>query len=407
MLVAQGVGGGSMHKAQPAVAATQQDTDDLSLIRGGPFYRLQRASRLMAEDHWHFGRRVILAVSVAWAPLVLATLLFNPHALFVLLKDYLIYSRLWIAVPVLLIGQVVMESRFRLIVTHVRQAGLLDEDGLRELDKVIARIRRLRDTLAPELIIIALAYAHTAAIWQSRIAIAPGWAVFRIGGVAHLTPAGWYYALVSQLIYQFLIGLALWKWLLWAFFLLKLSRMNLKLVATHPDGHGGVGFLGLSPLGFTPIAFAAATAIGATWRYEILNTGAHLKDFRLSAIVLLLLVIVVALGPLACFVPDLTALRRRAILQYGILAQMHSSDFHDKWILNRKGHEEEFLTAPESSALADFGVSYENIEKMLPFPLDKGALLGLAIAVALPMLPAVLAEIPLREVLQDLLEAVR
>jgi hypothetical protein len=44
---------------------------------------------------------------------------------------------------------------------------------------------------------------------------------------------------------------------------------------------------------------------------------------------------------------------------------------------------------------------------MMPFPLDKGALLGLALAVALPMLPALLAEMPLREVLQDLLEAVR
>jgi hypothetical protein len=397
-----------MHKAQPAaVPASTQQTDDLSLIRGGPFYQLQRKSRLMAEDRWHFGRRVILAIAVGWLPLVLATVLFNPHGLVVLLKDYLVYSRLWIAIPVLLIGQVVMETRFRLIVNHVRDAGLLDETGLRQLDGVIARLARLRDSLAPELIIIALAYAHTFVIWKTRIDIAPAWAVYRSGGMVQATPAAWYYALVSQMIYQFLIGLALWKWLLWALFLFKLSRMKLNLMATHPDGHGGLGFLGLSPLGLTPVAFAAATAIGATWRYEILNAGAHLKDFRMPAIVLLLVVIVVALGPLACFIPDLSALRRRGILQYGILAQIHSTDFHEKWIVNRKGHEEEFLTAPEISAMTDFGASYENIEKMLPFPLDKGALLGLALAVALPMLPAVLAEIPLKEVLKDLFEAVR
>ncbi len=397
-----------MHKAQPAPdAASPQPMDDLSLIRGGPFYRLQRKSRLMAEDRWHFGRRVILAITVGWVPLVLATVLFNPHALVVLLKDYLVYSRLWIAVPVLLIGQVLMETRFRMIVTHVREAKLLDEAGLRQLDDVIFRLRLLRDSIAPELIIIALAYARTVVVWKTRIDIAPAWAVFHSAGMVHATPAGWYYALVSQMIYQFLIGLALWKWLLWAFFLLRLSRMDLKLVATHPDGHGGLGFLGLSPLGFSPIAFAAATAIGATWRYEILNAGAHLKDFRLAAIVLLLLVIVVALGPLACFVPTLAALRRRGILEYGILAQIHSTDFHDKWILHREGREEEFLTAPEISAMTDFGASYENIEKMLPFPLDKGALLGLAVAVLLPMLPAVLAEIPLKEVLKDLMEAVR
>lgn len=397
-----------MHKVQPAAAATQPSADDLSLIRGGLFYRAQRAARLMEEERWLFGRRIILAVSITWAPLLLLTWLFNPHGFSTLLRDYRVYARLLIAIPVLLIGQILMETRFRMIVSHVLEAGLLDEDGLRRLSDVIAELRRLRDSILPELIVIVLAYVHTAYIWHSRVADAPAWAVYpAIAGAPHITPAGWYFGLVSQMVYQVLIGLGLWKWLLWAFFLFRLSRMKLKLVATHPDGHGGLGFLGLSPLGLAPIAFAAATVIGSTWRYRILYEGAHLRDFRLSGIVLLVVVILIALGPLAFFIRDLAVLRRQAILQYGILAQMHSRDFHEKWIVHRQGHEEEFLTAPESSALADFGNAYENIEKMMPFPLDKGALLGLAAAVGLPMLPAVLAEIPLSEVLKDLLEAVR
>jgi hypothetical protein len=398
-----------MHKVPPAaITANTPATDDLSLIRGGLFYRLLRATRLMEERRWLFGRRVILAVAITWLPLLLATWLFNPQGFTALLRDYRIYARLLIAVPVLLIGQMLMETRFRMIVSQVRDAGLLDADGLVELGGVIDHMRRLRDSILPELIVIVLAYAHTAFIWHSRVANASAWAVYpATGGAVHITPAGWYFGLVSQMVYQVLIGVGLWKWLLWALFLFRLSRMKLKLVATHPDGHGGLGFLGLSPLGFVPIAFAAATVIGSTWRYQILHAGAHLRDFRLSAIVLLVIVILIALGPLAFFIRDLSVLRRQGILQYGILAQIHSTDFHQKWILHRAGHEEEFLTAPESSSLADFGTSYENIEKMMPFPLDKGALLGLALAVALPMLPALLAEMPLREVLQDLLEAVR
>ncbi len=396
-----------MHKVQPAVATTQPIADDLSLIRGGLFYRVQRAARLMEEERWHFGRRVILAVAITWLPLLLMTWLFNPQGFSTLLRDYRVYARLLIAIPVLLIGQVLMETRFRMIVSHVLEAGLLDEDGLRQLSHVIAELRRLRDSIVPELIVIVLAYVHTAVIWHSRVATAPAWAVYHHGGTVHVMPAGLYFGLVSQMVYQVLLGLGLWKWLLWALFLFRLSRMKLKLVATHPDGHGGLGFLGLSPLGLAPIAFAAASVIGSTWRYQILYEGAHLRNFRLSGIVLLVVVILVALGPLAFFIRDLAVLRRQGILQYGILAQMHSSDFHEKWILHRQGHEEEFLTAPESSALADFGSAYENIEKMMPFPLDKGALLGLAVAVVLPMLPAVLAEIPLSEVLKDLLEAVR
>ena len=70
-------------------------------------------------------------------------------------------------------------------------------------------------------------------------------------------------------------------------------------------------------------------------------------------------------------------------------------DFHVKWILHRAGHEEEFLTAPEISTLTDYGRSYEQIKKMQPLPVDKGAFLALALALALPMIPVVLAEVPL------------
>jgi hypothetical protein len=212
---------------------------------------------------------------------------------------------------------------------------------------------------------------------------------------------------VSQLVYQFLIGLSLWKWLLWCYFLLRLARLNLLLVPTHPDKHAGIGFLGLSPMGIAPVTFAAAAAIGANWRFEILSQGAHLAGFKLDAVVLLLIVFIVAIGPLVLFVPKLATVRRQGILQYGTLGQLHSMDFHQKWIVHRAGHEEEFLTAPEISTLTDYGSSYESIEKMQPFPVDKGAFLALAISVVIPMLPTVLAEIPLAQVLKGLLEAVK
>ena len=398
-----------MHQAQAPKLAQQQppDEDDLSLIRGGLFYRLQRATKLIDEDRWLFGRRVILAVAITWLPVLMLTAFFNPHGFSSLLRDYRVYARLLIAVPVLIMGQLLMETRFRIIVSHIRESGLLDETGMGHLREVMEHLRRWRDGIVPELVVIALAYGHTFFIWKARVAMAPDWAVYHVSGVAHVTPAGLYFGLVSQIVYQILVGWCLWKWVLWAVFLFKLSRMKLHLVATHPDGHGGLGFLGLSPLGLSPIALAASTVIGSNWRYQILHLGAHLRDFALSGGVLLGIVVLIALGPLAFFIRDLATLRRQAILQYGTLAQMHSSDFHDKWILHRGGHEEEFLTAPESSTLADFGTAYENIEEMMPFPLDKGALMGLAVAVLLPMLPVVLAEIPLIEVLKDLMEAVK
>lgn len=393
--------------SQPVAAADGGTDQPLSLMRGGPFYRLQKAARLIGPERWNLGRRVAFALAIGWLPLIILTGLFHPRTLMSLLRNYQVCARVVLALPVLLVGQAVMETRFRMIVQHVRDAKLLASDDLAYINRVIARLVRWSDSWVPELLIIAMAYVNTAAIWRERVAEHLQWAVVGTGPSLHLTPAAWYYGLVSQIIYRFLVGVCLWKWLLWTIYLFELSRRDLKLVATHPDHHGGIGFVGLSSMAFAPIAFAISAAIGSNWRYQILNAGAHLVSFKIQAIVLLAVILIMGLGPLVFFVPRLGKLRRSGIMQYGTLAQIHSTDFHEKWILHRAGHEEEFLTAPEASTLTDYGASYENIEAMQPFPFDKGAFLSLALAVAVPLLPALLAQIPLAVVLKDLLEAAR
>jgi hypothetical protein len=56
--------------------------------------------------------------------------------------------------------------------------------------------------------------------------------------------------------------------------------------------------------------------------------------------------------------------------------------------------------APESSTLADYGQSYEKLERLKPFPADRGALIALAAALVIPMLPVILAVVPLVVVLK-------
>jgi hypothetical protein len=96
-----------------------------SLVRGGPFYRVQEALRLLTPQHWNLGRRILLAIGVGWAPLILLSLLSKPNTISTLLKDYTVNIRMLIAVPVLLAGQVIMENVFRTIIHHLREAYLL------------------------------------------------------------------------------------------------------------------------------------------------------------------------------------------------------------------------------------------------------------------------------------------
>jgi hypothetical protein len=379
---------------------------ELSLLRGGPFYRAQLAIGLINEGEWNHPKRVAIAIAVGWVPLVLLTAFFNRSGLASLLTSYRVYSRMLIAVPVLLLGQHLMESRFRMTVQAIVDAQLLGEADLKRMYEIIASLIRLRDSFIPEAMVVVLLVVHTVTGFRNQVDIVP-WLSYGAPPDLHLTAAGWYAVLVSTTIFQFLLGLSLWKWLLWTIFTFRLSRLDLNLVAIHPDGHGGLGFFGLVPVAFAPISFATVAVIGSTWRHEILEHGAKLMSFKLDAIVLLIIVAIVALGPLAFFTPRLAELRRQGILDYSVLGQIQGTEFHDKWVRNRAGNEANFLDAPESSTLTDYGASYANIAKLKPFPMDQATLIALAISVALPMLPTVLAVIPLSVVLEDLLKALR
>jgi hypothetical protein len=301
----------------------------------------------------------------------------------------------------------VMDVLFRQIVYHIRDAALLTPSAQAQVDLLVFRLRRLRDSWIPELAIVIIAYARILSLIRmgTHLDFALPWALVGSGADAHLTGAGWYYAVVSQLLYQFLLGISLWKWLLWTYFLYRLWRLPLQLVPTHPDQRGGLGFLDVSPLGIAPTLFAASTAIGATWRAQILREGARLASFGIPAAALLILGLIIGLGPLLFFISTLTRLRRRGILDYGTLGQIHSTEFHQKWILERSTQKDDFLAAPEVSTMIDYASSYQMLEGLRPFPVSREALIGLSTAIALPLIPVIVAEIPMKTILKGLLNA--
>jgi hypothetical protein len=385
---------------------THGTTDELSLFGGGLLYRWQVFCRLVSPTQWHLTRRLLWTLAVTWLPLVIITAFSQPEHLLGLLQDYGVFSRIVIVIPVLLMGQLLMEVRFRVIAVHLQQADLLDDEDQIKIDQVFRVLRRLRDAVLPELIIIAAVLAELLLSGQYKLVAEGAWAVTTDDGASRLSVAGWYYLLVSLAIYQFLMLFSFWKWLLWSYLLVRLSRMRLKLVATHLDRHGGLGFLGLAAAAFNPIALALSASIASTWRYQILHSDMTLASLRIPVIGLLVLIFLAELGPMCFFVPRLAILRSKALLDYGVLAQKHASYFHEKWVARAVDWETQRADISDVTTLA-FAASYDRIKRMNPFPVDKGALIGLALAILAPLLPVVLAEIPLSVILRGLLEAVR
>ncbi len=378
---------------------------DISLVRGGAFYRAEKLARLIHPDRWNLVRRIVALITIGWLPLLVITALWNPGGVHSFFMDYRVHSRLLVAVPALLVGEMIMDLRFRQMFNYIRHANLLNAPDLAYMDDVVAMLVRLRNAFLPEIIVLVLIIVRIASSYRGLVDTTP-WMGREAGAGFHFTLAGWYAVLVTAPIWDFLLGLALWRWLLWTYFAFQLSRRDLQLTATHPDQRGGLGFLGVSVSAFAPTAFALTSVIAATLRHNIARHGAHLRDFKLDGIVLALLVALVALGPLLFFVPGLITLRRRGVLEYGVLGQLQSTEFEEKWIRRRAGREGEFFLAPEINALTGFGNKFEKIEQLQPFPADLPSLYGLAASVAIPALFVVLAEIPFVVVLKDLMKAV-
>jgi hypothetical protein len=139
-----------------------------------------------------------------------------------------------------------------------------------------------------------------------------------------LTLVGYWYALVSLPIFQFLIFRWIYRMMVWSSFLWKVSRLDLLLTPTHPDAAGGLAFLGKGLVPFGVVLFALSSAVSGAIATRILFIGGRIEDYQWSYVALFVIGLVVFAGPLLIFVPKLLVLKQRGLLEYGILGSEYT-----------------------------------------------------------------------------------
>ena len=124
--------------------------------------------------------------------------------------------------------------------------------------------------------------------------------------------------------------------------------------------------------------------------------------YVIVAVVVLSLLLFV--GPVLVFGGKLVETRRRGIIAYGGLAGAVGRELEKKWLNDRNRIDEGALDVPHFSATTDLYQVVSNIYQMKPFPIDTQDLIALIVVTLLPFLPALLFEIPLNEILSDLVK---
>jgi hypothetical protein len=380
--------------------------EEMSLLRGSPLYRLQGMARLIRPDRWNAGWKILITVLVGWVPLVALTAFGGPRAsLVAILKDYRVFARVFIAVPLLISGQMLIEERFRLVVQHFGDAGLLRPEDSPNFQIILTSIKSWRDAWVPKLALAALGCVGGIVFVGNDLMSDAPWALRTFGGSVSQLPAGRYFQLVTQTIYIVFLGLALWKWFVYVLFFRRVSRLQLQLVPCDPDQSGGLGFLGYSLTAFVPVVVAASTATGSVLCYQAPHSVFSRASLTTVLVLWVVVVLVVFIGPLAIFGPKLAHLRRVGYLQYGSLAHLHAEQFHQKWVDGRQAHLTELLVAREMTGLNNLALSFDRLRRISPLPIDRITLIEVTAAAAVPMLPSILTQVPLAELLKLIIRA--
>jgi hypothetical protein len=83
-----------------------------------------------------------------------------------------------------------------------------------------------------------------------------------------------------------------------------------------------------------------------------------------------------------------------------------SLQFREKWTNQPNEQVARLLDGPDVSSLADLSAAFTNIERMRAFPFRRSTVIAFLLALALPMIPVLTTQVPLKEVMKQLLEAV-
>ena len=303
-------------------------------------------------------------------------------------------------VPILELAQVVVEASLGVQMRHFVDSGLVHERQRPEFAAAREAVIRLRGSLPAEVLIavLALSIAVPMRMYVDHGNVGSSWE--KVG--ASITPAGCWYILVSLPILFFFILRWVWIFMLWSWFLWRVSRLDLELTPTHPDRAGGLGFLGWGLASFSVVLMAVSAVLSGSFAHEILHRGSSLDSLKYHIIVFVVLAIAILHAPLVAFTGKLVHSRLQGLLDFGTLIWRHDRSFDEKWVSSKETNQENLLGSPDVSSLADLGVVYEHLERMQIIPFDKKAVVVLLAAALIPMIPLVGTAIPLLEILSKL-----
>jgi hypothetical protein len=378
---------------------------DFSVVIGGPLFQALRRARLTGDALQLVRRRIVVLATVSWVPLLALSTAdskaWGDAVAVPFLSDIDAHARFLVALPLLIVAELIVHERLRTVVAQFVTLGLVRGAVRERFDAAIGNAVRLRNSVVAEVTLVAIVYGvGIFVLWRYYGALsAATWYAAPVADGRQLHLAGWWYFLVSLPVFQFLLLRWYFRLFVWARFLWHVSRLDVAYAPMHPDRNGGLGFLSRVGYAFTPLLFAQGTLLAGMIANRIFFEGAALTDFKIEVFTFVVAMVGIVLAPMLVFVVPLSRAKRAGLREYGHIAKRHLDEFDEKWLHGGGGSSEQLLGNPDVSSLADMGGSFDVVREMRIIPITRDTVLQLVVMTLLPVAPLLLTMISVEELL--------
>lgn len=377
---------------------------DFLAARGGPFFILQQKLGLLHQSALRAKPRAALFVGLAWGvPLILAIIAGTAWGHFddsPLLLDLRVWARYFIAVGLFILIEPRLEQTLNKHLQQFTRAPLLAPGSFEAAARAVSKALSRRDNRLAEALLALVAFALSIILYLRLLdAGQPLWAIQTSPQGNSLSAVGWWVVAVSNPLFIFLLLRALWRLAVWSMLLRELASLDLRLVATHPDGQAGLAFLGQYPNAYVLFVLAISCVLGSVIAHELLENSISVTAYGYIMASWLLLVLLLFSLPLSAFHRRLKDLKERTLLQCSSQATRHHRAVEREQLgRNITAGDDAEDTAAEQ--IADPSKMLLSVRKLSTFLFNREALLPISAAALLPLVAAGATQLPFKEILK-------
>ena len=236
-------------------------------------------------------------------------------------------------------------------------------------EQAVAATLWLREAPCAAFVSLCLCYVPALALEHLPLDILSGWHLAAGGVLPVFSLAGWWNVLVSIPLLLALLLSWLWRLLLWSYFLRRIARTDLRLVAAHPDRAAGLKFGGYSVRVFAPLGFALGLIGAGSMANAVVHRGESLATHRVAILGLAVFVVLLVGAPLLAFAGRMIHAWQRGVFAYGGLASALGRELEARWFA-RPRIDESALGVQDFSATVDLFQTVANDTAMKLLPVD-------------------------------------